>query len=68
VLVEKGARSVVGWNGLVSIEHTDAATEYLLRRLYLDDATLIEAVRQTRDAIGSDPEHETQLLMTVIQE
>ena len=68
VLVEKGAHSVVGWNGLVSIEHTDAATEYLLRQLYLEEVPLLDAVRQAREVIGADPEYRSQLLLTVTQE
>jgi hypothetical protein len=54
-LVEKGAKAVVSWNGLVSSDHTDAATEQLLRHLVTEELTLQEAVDKTSAEVGPDP-------------
>jgi hypothetical protein len=60
-LVEKGAKAVVAWDGLVSSEHTDAATERLLQHLLIDGLTLQEAVNQTMVEVGPDPSNESVL-------
>jgi hypothetical protein len=54
-LVDKGARAVVSWSGLVSGDHTDAATEQLLRHLVTEKLTLQEAVDKTAAEVGPDP-------------
>jgi len=54
-LVERGAKAVVSWNGLVSAEHTDAAAEQLLRYLVTEKLTLGEAVEKTAADVGPDP-------------
>jgi len=54
-LVEKGAKAVVSWNGLVSGAHTDAATEQLLRHLVTEKLPLSEAVDKTAAEVGPDP-------------
>jgi hypothetical protein len=59
--VEKGAKAVVAWDGLVSSEHTDAATERLLQLLLIDELTLPEAVAQTMAEVGPDPSHDSVL-------
>jgi len=53
--VEKGARTVVAWDGLVSSSHTDAATERLLQHLLVDGLTVGGAVAQTMAEVGPDP-------------
>ena len=55
VFVQRGAKALVGWNGLVSAEHTDAATEALLRHLVTEGITLQEAVDRTMVEVGPDP-------------
>jgi hypothetical protein len=60
-LVEKGAKAVVAWDGLVSSEHTDAATERLLQHLLIDGLTLQEAVNQTMAEVGPDPSNDSVL-------
>jgi len=54
-LVDKGARAVVSWDGPVTGEHTDAATEQLLRHLVTEKLTLREAVDKTTAEVGPDP-------------
>ena len=44
-LVEKGAKAAVSWNGLVSGDHTRAATDQLLRHLVTEKLTLQDARR-----------------------
>jgi hypothetical protein len=54
-LVDKGAKAVVSWNGLVTGDHTDAAAEQLLRHLATEGLPLGEAVEKTAAEIGPDP-------------
>lgn len=62
-LVRKGARTVVGWDGPVTQEHTDAAGENLLRHLLADGLSLDDAVARTMAEVGADPEYESKLLV-----
>jgi hypothetical protein len=59
--VQKGAKAVVAWDGLISSEHTDAAIERLLQFLLKDKLTLQEAVTQTMAELGPDPSYESVL-------
>ena len=59
--VDKGARAVVGWDGLVTGPHTDAATETLLRLLTTDRLSLGEAVKRTMAEVGREPTYENAL-------
>lgn len=52
---ERGAGVVVGWDGPVSADHTDATTERLLRHLLVDGLTTRDAVAQTAAEVGRDP-------------
>jgi hypothetical protein len=54
-LVEKGAKAVVSWNGLVTGDHTDEAAEQLLRHLATEGLPLEEAVEKTAEEVGPDP-------------
>lgn len=60
---ERGAAAVVGWDGPVSADHTDAATERLLRHLLIDGLTIREAVAQTAAEVGRDPVYDSALLV-----
>jgi len=55
--VERGAKAIVAWDGLVSSEHTDAVTERLLQLLLIDGLTIQEAVTQTMAEVGPDPSY-----------
>lgn len=61
--IRKGAKTVVGWSGRVSAEHTDAASETLLRHLLLDGLPITDAVTQTMADLGPDPEYNSALLV-----
>jgi hypothetical protein len=54
-LVDKGAKAVVSWSGLVSGDHTDVATESLLRHSVVEGLPLREAVDRTAAEVGPDP-------------
>jgi hypothetical protein len=60
-LVDKGAKAVVSWSGLVSGDHTDVATEALLRHLVTEGLPLREAVDKTGIEVGPDPAYESVL-------
>jgi hypothetical protein len=52
----RGASVVVSWDGSVSLEHVDAATAFLVDRLFLDRLTLEDAVIATMLEFGQDPD------------
>jgi len=54
-LVERGARAVVSWSGLVSADHTDATMEQLVRHLVSEGLPLREATDKTAAEVGPDP-------------
>jgi len=59
---DRGARTFIGWDGLVSAKHTDEATEHLLRHLVTDGADAAEAVALTMADIGPDPDFGSRLV------
>jgi hypothetical protein len=60
-LVDKGAKAVIGWDGLVSAAHTDEATERLLQYLVVDGLPMGEAVQKTMAEVGTDSEYGNSL-------
>jgi hypothetical protein len=61
--VERGAKAVVAWDGLVSSAHTDAATERLVHYLLIERLTLQEAIAQTMAEVGPDPTYDSTTLL-----
>jgi hypothetical protein len=59
---DKGARTFIGWDGLVTADHTDEATSLLLQYLISDDADSRDAVDLTMAEIGPDPDFGSQLV------
>jgi hypothetical protein len=59
---EKGAKSFIGWDGLVSASHTDEATELLLRYLVQEEKEPAKAIELTMEAVGPDPDYGSQLV------
>jgi hypothetical protein len=55
--VDKGAAAVIGWSGLVTSEHTDAATERLLQYLLQDRLTPTQAADKVNADLGPDPQY-----------
>lgn len=52
--IEKGARAYIGWTGLVSADHTDAATQQLLKHLITEKKTIATAIAETFAEVGDD--------------
>lgn len=59
---DKGARTFIGWDGLVSAQHTDDATRLLLRYLVEDGITVRNAIDRTMAEVGPDPDFGSQLV------
>jgi hypothetical protein len=59
---DKGARTFIGWDGLVSAKHTDEATRLLLRHLVAEGADPEDAVASTMADIGPDPDYGSRLV------
>jgi hypothetical protein len=57
--IEKGAKAYVGWNGPVSTDHTDTATQLLLTRLITEKENIGNAVAETMNEVGKDPTYES---------
>jgi hypothetical protein len=55
--VKKGAKVYIGWDGSVSVNHTDQETLDLLQSLILEKRTIQGAV----DEIAADPTYESEL-------
>lgn len=60
--IENGAAAVVGWDGVVSPNHTDAVTERLLKHLLTEELSVEDAVSQTMAELGPDPYYGSVLL------
>jgi hypothetical protein len=58
----RGAKAFIGWDGLVSANHTDEATQTLLRYLVVQGQEPAEAIAQTMAAVGPDPDYDSQLV------
>jgi hypothetical protein len=54
--IQKGAKAYVGWTGPVSAQHTDTATQQLLKHLVSEKKTLGTAVAETLSEVGNDPD------------
>jgi len=58
--LERGATAYVGWDGLVSASHTDAATEAIVGMISQRD-TARDAVNQASNSLGPDPVYNGKL-------
>ncbi len=61
-LVDRGAKVIIGWNASVSMPHTDAATDYLLYHLLVENETVKDAINATNKEIGLDTDYKNELL------
>ena len=59
--MNQGAVGYMSWNGPVLLSHSDAATVYLTKVLYLENLPAEEAIERTNNQVGPDPEHGTVL-------
>jgi hypothetical protein len=65
--LERGARAYIGWEGPVSAHHTDIAIIMLLRKLFVEQQTIVQAVGQTMEKVGSEPQYKNSLLFWPIE-
>lgn len=59
--VDKGARVVVGWTGLVDLSHTDSALNVFLQEFLGNGKNIQEAVEATMRSVGPDPYYKSEL-------
>ncbi len=59
--LQRGAATFISWNRPVSADHTDAATDRLLRHLLLEELPTSDAVAQTMPEVGPDPTYHSEL-------
>ena len=59
---DRGARTFIGWDGLVSAQHTDAASSQLLQYLIQDGIDTRDAIDLTMAELGPDPDFGSQLV------
>jgi hypothetical protein len=60
--IEKGAKAFISYNGPVSEMYTDNATVYLLRHLVTEKHTIQDAVKETMNDVGPDPQYKSILM------
>jgi hypothetical protein len=59
--VEKGAKVVVGWTGLVDLDHTDQALSVFLDDFVKQNMTISASVDSTMRSVGPDPTYQSIL-------
>jgi hypothetical protein len=59
--VDKGASEYISWTETVSAQHTDEATQRVLRYMLIDGKSAAEAVAQTNSELGPDPAYGSEL-------
>ena len=57
----RGAKTVIGWDALVSADHSDEATKLLLHHLLIAELTSEEAVARVMAEVGPDPAYGGEL-------
>ncbi len=60
--IDKGAKTYISWNQTVSANHTDDATEHLLRHMLVEKQSSTDAVAQTMSEVGPDPTYGSRLV------
>lgn len=65
--LQKGARAYIGWNGLVSVRHTDRATIRFLKHLLAEKQPIARAAGQTMKEVGQEPQYKSTLLFWPIK-
>jgi hypothetical protein len=59
--IDKGAAIYLAWDRSVELYYVDEATPYLVRQLCSEELTVREAIHNTMDVIGADPNHGAEL-------
>lgn len=65
--LQKGAKAYIGWDGLVSAQHTDRATIQLLKRVLVEKQPIDNAVTETMRDVGPEPQYQSTLLFWPIE-
>lgn len=60
--IDKGASVYLAWDRSVELYYVDEAAPYLISQLCSEELTVREAVNNTMDVIGPDPNHGAELL------
>ena len=55
-LVERGASVVISWDKGVLAPYMDRATVFLLKKLLIENETVAQAVEETMETVGPDPD------------
>ena len=63
-LQDRGAGSVVGWDGPVSARHTDRVTRRLIELVASEEYAIGDATKQAMVEFGPDPEHHSRLVVS----
>jgi len=58
---KRGATAYVGWDGDVTLFHSDKTTLHLIQTLYTEELTLRQAIEKTTEQIGPDPSYDSIL-------
>jgi len=66
-LIQRGALVYMGWNDVVSIDYVDNATLHLLNGLIAERKTIWDAVWDTREKIGPDPNYSANLVFYPVE-
>jgi len=61
-LIQRVALVYMGWNLPVTIDYVDNATLHLLQGLIAEEKMIGEAVLDTREDIGPDPDYDAELV------
>jgi hypothetical protein len=59
--IQKGAEAYIGWNSSVSSSHTDEATTHLMQHLVTEGQTINQALTNTINEVGPDPDYNNTL-------
>jgi hypothetical protein len=59
--IGKGASAYLAWDASVELDYVDEATPYLIGQLCSENTTIKEAVDNTMNVIGPDPQHGADL-------
>jgi len=55
-LIERGASIVISWDKGVLAPYMDGATVFLLNKLLIENKTIKQAVKETMETVGPDPD------------
>jgi hypothetical protein len=58
---KRGTTAYIGWDGDVSLFHSDKATLYLIQTLFTEKPTLEQAIEKTTEQVGLGPFYEGML-------